>query len=172
VNLNTWLLEQGWLALNANGGIDWTQTRAYALGLNGLYLNLAGREQHGAISPVEAPRLKAAILSALAGFRDPESGRTVVSSVMETHPASENRNVAPDLIVGYSPGYRASWETAMGQAPRFVIEDNHDSWIGDHCIDPAFVPGVLFAPRGLVDANPALSDLAGAIMRLFPPDRN
>ena len=171
VNLNTWLLEQGWLALNADGAVDWTRTRAYALGLNGLYLNLAGREQHGIVSPLEAPRLRAAIRSALSGFRDPENGRIVVPSVIETHPTPGNRNVAPDLIVGYSPGYRASWQTALGQAPRFVIEENHDLWIGDHCIDPAFVPGVLFAPRDL-HANSALSDLAGAIMRLFPPDRN
>lgn len=181
VNLNTWLLGQGWLALNAEGAIDWAQTRAYALGLNGLYLNLAGREQHGIVSPAEAGRLKAAIRAALAGFHDPESGRTVVSSIVETHPAPGNRNVAPDLIVGYSPGYRASWETALGQvpplviqgqAPQSVIEDNNDLWIGDHCIDPAYVPGVLFAPRGLVRANSGLGDLAGAIMRLFPPDRN
>jgi hypothetical protein len=172
VNLNTWLLEQGWLALNADGVIDWTRTRAYALGLNGLYLNLSGREQHGIVTPAEGQRLKAAIRAALAGFRDPESGRTVVSSVVETHPEPANRNVAPDLTVGYSPGYRASWQTALGQTPRSVIEDNNDLWIGDHCIDAAYVPGVLFAPRGLFHANSALGDLAGAIMRLFPPDRN
>ncbi len=172
VNLNTWLLEQGWLALNAAGAIDWTRTRAYALGLNGLYLNLAGREQHGIVAPAEAQYLKTAIRAALAGFRDAESGRAVVSSAIETHVSAANRNVAPDLIVGYSPGYRASWETALGQVPRSIIEDNNDLWIGDHCIDPAYVPGVLFAPRGLIRGNPALGDLAGAIMRLFPPDRN
>jgi predicted AlkP superfamily phosphohydrolase/phosphomutase len=172
VNLNTWLLEQGWLTLGADGAIDWTRTRAYALGLNGLYLNLAGREQHGIVAPAGAQQLKDAIRAALAGFRDPESGRSVVSSVTETQAAPENRNVAPDLIVGYSQGYRASWETALAQSPRFVIEDNNDLWIGDHCIDPAYVPGVLFAPRGLVGANSALGSLAGAIMRLFPPDRN
>src|SRR5581483_12085518 len=99
--------------LNADGAIDWTRTRAYALGLNGIYVNLAGREQHGFVALFQAQQLKAAIRAALTRFRDPESGRRVVSSVIETHPAPENRNVAPDLIVGYSPGYRASWETAL-----------------------------------------------------------
>lgn len=156
VNLNTWLISQGWMALDANGAIDWKQTQAYALGLNGLY--------------VKDKALEREIRDRLLAFRDPDSGKLVVTAIEETHPAPDNRNVAPDLIVGYSPGYRASWETALGQAPASaVIEDNNDLWIGDHCVDPAFVPGVLFAPRGFIGARPSIADMAGAIMRLFPP---
>jgi predicted AlkP superfamily phosphohydrolase/phosphomutase len=170
VNLNTWLISQGWLALNGEGGIDWPRTRAYALGLNGLYVNLAGREQHGVVEQAESEAIKQEIRQQLLAFRDPDTGGRVVSSVAETHATSENRNAAPDLIVGYSPGYRASWETALGQTGPSVIVDNNDLWIGDHCIDPAAVPGVLFAPRGPAGAPRSLEDLAGAIMRLFPPD--
>jgi predicted AlkP superfamily phosphohydrolase/phosphomutase len=170
VNLNTWLISQGWLALNGEGGIDWPRTRAYALGLNGLYVNLAGREEHGMVEQAESEAIRQKIRQQLLAFRDPDTGGRVVSSVAETHAAAENRNAAPDLIVGYSPGYRASWETALGQAGQSVIVDNNDLWIGDHCIDPADVPGVLFAPRGAVGAPRSLEDLAGAIMRLFPPD--
>jgi predicted AlkP superfamily phosphohydrolase/phosphomutase len=170
VNLNTWLISQGWLALNGNGAIDWPRTRAYALGLNGLYMNLAGREEHGVVTRGESDAIQQEIRARLLEFRDPDTGGRVVSAVAETHAAAENRNAAPDLIVGYSPGYRASWETALGQAAPSVIVDNRDLWIGDHCIDPASVPGVLFAPRGAAAAPRSLKDVAGAIMRLFPPD--
>ena len=152
-NLNTWLLEQGLLARTPNGGIDWANTQAYALGLNALYLTGANRED-----------MKRRLLA----WRDPDNGHVVVQTVAETHPAPNNRDVAPDLIVGYSPGYRASWATGLGEVPDVDLEDNTDAWIADHCIDPAEVPGVLFAPKGVAPQQPSLKNLSGAILKLFP----
>jgi len=152
-NLNTWLLEQGLLARTPNGGIDWANTQAYALGLNALYLTGANRED-----------MKRRLLA----WRDPDNGHAVVQAVAETHPAPNNRDVAPDLIVGYSPGYRASWATGLGEVPDVDLEDNTDAWIADHCIDPAEVPGVLFAPKGVAPQQPSLKNLSGAILKLFP----
>jgi predicted AlkP superfamily phosphohydrolase/phosphomutase len=153
VNLNTWLLEQGLLARTTAGGIDWTNTRAYALGLNALYLTGADRQD---------------VKRRLLAWRDPKNGRPVVEAVAETHPAPQNRDVAPDLIVGYSPGYRASWATGLGEVPDVELEDNTDAWIADHCIDAAEVPGVLFATKGFELPHPSLKNLSGAILKLFP----
>ena len=59
-NLNTWLLNNGYIKLKSGAStdsseplanVDWTQTRAYGLGLNGLYLNLKGRETNGIVEP-------------------------------------------------------------------------------------------------------------------------
>jgi len=153
VNLNTWLLEQGLLARTPRGGIDWASSKAYALGLNALYLTGADRED-----------VKRRLLT----WRDPKSGRAVVEALTETHPAPENRAVAPDLIVGYSPGYRASWATGLGQVPDVELEDNTDAWIADHCIDAAEVPGVLFATKDFEVRHLSLKSLSGAILKLFP----
>ena len=141
-----------------SSNIDWSSTEAYALGLNGLYLNIAGREKHGIVDSGEKKR---AILQICANNCSPSAiPLTVAQSSMlcsklirpETTP--ESRQI---LIVGYSPGYRASWQTGLGGTPPLEIEDNTDAWIGDHCIDPADVPGVLFTTRKLRGCAPQVA---------------
>ena len=152
VNLNTWLLEQGLLARDANGTIDRAHTKAWAIGLNALYLTGADRED---------------IRRRLLALRDPENGAAAVETVTEIHPAPENRAVAPDLIVGYAPGYRASWQTGLGEVADTTFETNTDAWIADHCIAADRVPGVLFLSRGLSAPQPSLKKLAGVILGLY-----
>ena len=170
VNLNTWLWEKGFLALNGppKGGdegfadVDWTKTQAYALGLNGLYLNIAGREQHGVLGPADIPAVIARLTREMTEFRDPANGRQVIESA----PATGAR-MGPDIIVGYGRGYRASWETALGAAPPAILEDNTDVWIGDHCINAQDVPGVLFSNRLIRAQTPSLKDVTVTILKLF-----
>lgn len=175
VHLNAWLKDRGFLALKIAAGddttldsIDWTSTEAYAIGLNGLYLNLQGREKSGT---VPRGRQGAALLEnlreQLLAFRDPANGRQVVEAVYRTNPSTGNAAVAPDLIVGYSPGYRASWQTGLGGTPPAEIEDNTDAWIADHCINPADVPGVLFTSRRLPPVTARLQDVTASVLRLF-----
>ncbi len=140
VNLNTWLAQQGWPA-----------SKAYAAGLNALYIPDADREQ---------------VRARLLALRDPATGRQVVLSVDDVHAAPANRAVAPDMIVGYAPGYRASWKTGLGESGDQVFEDNTDAWIGDHCIDAREVPGVLLSNRDLGLRTPSLKTLSGAIQQL------
>ncbi len=177
VHLNSWLRNRGFLALNGPpgdesnlGDLDWANTEAYALGLNGLYLNLRGREPHG---KVERGRQSEALLDTLRdellAFRDPVNGQAVVEAVYESKPAKENLAAAPDLIVGYSPGYRGSWQTGLGGVPTVEIEDNRDAWIADHCMDPAAVPGVLFTSRPVPLDHPKLPDVTGLVLKLFAP---
>ncbi len=182
VNLNTWLSHRGFLSLKSAPGdhtnlsdVDWSSTDAYAIGLNGLYVNLKGREVHGIVPPGEAKRaVMANLREQLLAWRDPTNGRQVVTAVDETNAAPRNARIAPDLIVGYSPGYRASWQTALGETPAAEIEDNRDAWIADHCIDPKFVPGVLFTSRKNHVLQPKIPDVTASILHFFkvPPPRS
>jgi predicted AlkP superfamily phosphohydrolase/phosphomutase len=171
-NLNTWLWKNGYLALEGGPGeddvpfarVDWSKTQAYGLGLNGLYLNLAGREKQGIVTPgAQSQALLRKIGDELLAFRDPSGGRPVVETVY----APPRSDVAPDLIVGYGRGYRASWQTALGAAPQALVDENTDAWIGDHCINAADVPGVLFSSRKLRAEDPRLKDVTVTILRMF-----
>lgn len=175
VNLNTWLRSEGFLAFDDPGitaggelfaHVDWKHTRAYAMGLNALYLNLAGREKNGIVQPSERAALLAELIRRLREFRDADTGRLVVADAA-TVGASASSRYAPDLIVGYAPGYRASWETALGAAPAGVVRVNDDAWIADHCIAAGAVPGVLLGNRRPRVADPRLKDLTVTILREF-----
>jgi predicted AlkP superfamily phosphohydrolase/phosphomutase len=178
-HLNTWLYREGFLSLDdpSNTGpdelfahVDWSRTQAYALGLNGLYLNLRGRERQGIVEPGDAAeRLLRVISRRLLEFRDSPSGRQVVSDMYSPREIFHGGALAlaPDLIVGYSPDYRGSWQSALGAVLAETIEDNRDAWIGDHCIAARHVPGVLIANRAIKPADPQLADLTVTILNEF-----
>lgn len=153
MNLNRWLVEEGFMTLRPReptseslfSNVLWTSTKAYALGLNGIYLNRRDRESLGIVRDEEVAELKRSISEALERFVDPETGERVVLHVYdadEVYHGSETEH-APDLVIGYAPGYRASWQTTLGGVPAPLVEDNTRNWSGDHCIDPSLVPGVL-----------------------------
>jgi len=180
VNLNRWLLDHGYLALKADRDgraewledIDWSRTRAYALGLSGLFLNIAGREAHGIVQPgEETARLKAELIKGLTGLPDGETQRAI-HAMFDARVIYDGPYVdqAPDLIVGYERGYRVSWDCASGVVAGPVIEDNVKAWSGDHCIDPSLVPGVFFCSRPIANADPALIDIAPTALALFGLD--
>jgi predicted AlkP superfamily phosphohydrolase/phosphomutase len=177
VNLNSWLLERGLMSLEPGHqtcgeyleGVDWDRTRAFALGLAGIYLNQKGREARGVVSPEEAPALRAEIREALLELKDDQAEETLINEVFDTHqiyngPFTDN---APDLIVGYRRGYRASWSTVKGASGAGVVEENSRHWRGDHCIDPRLVPGVLLSNRPLEQRSAHLADIAPTILELF-----
>ncbi len=175
VNLNAWLRGRGFLSLTGSPGdetslssIDWSSTEAYALGLNGLYVNRKGREQHGIVaSGQQSQAVIANLREQLLAWRDRVNNRQVVEAVYEEKAAARNTAVAPDLIVGYGRGYRASWETGLGGTPSEEIVDNNDAWIGDHCINPADVPGVLFTSAKANVRNPKIQDVTAMILKFF-----
>ena len=170
VNLNRWLRDNGYLVLKGDTGAptmehlfrndssyygpyDWTKTRAYALGLSKIYINLKGREPEGIVDPSEAEALKAEIISKLSALRDPErSNAPVISGVWRREDLWEGLRLheAGDLQIGYASGYRVSWQTSLGGADEPLIFDNLRKWSGDHCsYDPKLVPGVVFSNRKL-----------------------
>jgi predicted AlkP superfamily phosphohydrolase/phosphomutase len=177
VSLNTWLHEQGLLALRDGAApgeeagdflrhVDWSRTKAYSLGLSGIYLNLKGREEQGLVSADEAPELKTALAEKLTGLVDPVRGRMAVRGVKVRELVYHGpcTALAPDLIVNCAAGYRISWGTALGGVPRDLFEDNIKRWGGDHIIDPSLVPGVLFMNRPFDTGRPRLVDLAPTIL--------
>jgi predicted AlkP superfamily phosphohydrolase/phosphomutase len=130
--------------------VDWSQTKAYAVGLNSLYLNVAGREGHGIVPAGEIESLLTDLQQKLMEWKD-ASGANAIQRVRlkhETYNGAYTR-LGPDLVIGYAPGYRASSETGLGKIPQALIEPNHDHWGADHCVDSDVVPGVIFANRDL-----------------------
>ncbi|MEN6310299.1 MAG: alkaline phosphatase family protein, partial [Acidobacteriota bacterium] len=178
VNLNSWLLANGYMSLkdgrSASGewfkDVDWDKTRAYALGLGGLYLNLRGREAQGTVAPGrEEKALRAELARKIAGLNDPAAGAVAVTNVYDKDAvyAGPYKDNAPDLIIGYNEGYRASWDGVTGIVNGIVFEDNAKAWSGDHCIDPALVPGVLFSNLKIKSRGPSIMDIAPTALELF-----
>ncbi len=178
VNLNSWLRQNGYLHLapgKAESGewfkdVDWTRTKAYGLGLGGLYINLKGREAQGIVGPgAEAAALKTELAGKLAALKDGPGGPAAITHVYDRDAvyAGPYKDNAPDLIIGYNEGYRASWDGVTGIVDDVVIEDNTKAWSGDHCIDPALVPGVLFSNLKIKRTGPSIMDVAPTVLELF-----
>lgn len=181
VNLNTWLRDEGFinppdcesLIFNPQRPnqklVDWISTKAYGLGLNGLYVNTWGRERDGVVDPEDKDAVIEDITERLLALRDPKTGEPVVAKVYRTdeiYSGPQTTN-APDLIVGYHRGYRASWATVLGRMTEQVVSDNDKPWSADHCIAAEEVPGVLFANRPIAAPAPDLTDLAPTVLKRF-----
>jgi predicted AlkP superfamily phosphohydrolase/phosphomutase len=182
INLNAWLRDHGYLVLKEGAvesgryfqGVDWSRTRAYTLGLSGIYLNLKGREAQGIVNPgPEAEALKNELIAKLSNLRDEERDAIGVRTVYATNALYRGPYLAeaPDLIVGYSEGYRTSWDAAVGKVTAEVFEDNCKAWSGDHSVDPVLVPGVLFSNRKFDASDPGIEDLAPTVLQLFGVER-
>ena len=178
IQLNAWLEKEGYLvAKDEEGarertylrGVDWSKTRAYSFGLTGIYLNVKGREAEGVVDPKDAPALMKEIADKLTGLVDDKTGEV---SITKAYPKNEcyrgpYLRVAPDIVVGYSVGYRSAWDVAVGKVGTEVFEDNVKAWSGDHSIDPPQIPGVLFINRKFAAENPGIEDLGPTALSLF-----
>jgi predicted AlkP superfamily phosphohydrolase/phosphomutase len=179
VNLNSWLRENGYLFLKDENaltsgeyldGIDWSRTRAFALGLTGLFINRRGREKNGIVEEgSEYRKLVQELAEKLGALVDPQTGEGCVRRVAVSHQFFQGpyRFDAPDLLIGWEGGYRHSWECATGQVTESVFSDNDRSWSGDHCVDPSIVPGVFLSNRRINAENPRLVDIPASVLRLF-----
>jgi predicted AlkP superfamily phosphohydrolase/phosphomutase len=156
VHLNHWLAGNGYMSMMKQGDtadlkdVQWENTRAYALGLNSLYLNVAHREGKGTVTPEQIEPLLDELKTKLLAWRA-DDGQQVISRVLLKHEAFNGpyTRFGPDLVMGYAPGFRASSETGLGKSAATSLEANHDHWGADHCIDSTKVPGVLFANRDI-----------------------
>jgi predicted AlkP superfamily phosphohydrolase/phosphomutase len=156
VHLNRWLISNGYLSAKPDSGVnnlasaDWGKSQAYALGLNSLYLNLEGREKEGIIPSAEKTSLLNKIQGELECWSGPDRkpifhqvhlNQDVFSGPLSSH--------GPDIVLGFTPGYRASRETGLGGWKDDSIEENTGHWEADHCFDAETVPGVIFLNQGL-----------------------
>lgn len=179
VNLNTWLYRNGLLAFKEGAGstsgklfesVDWEKTRAYALGLSGIFINQKGRERHGTVKPgAETEKVKEEIIGKLKPLMDEEKGQTAIADVLKRQEiySGPNTENAPDLIVAYREGYRASWNSVMGGIPEALFEDNLKAWSGDHSLHPDHVPGVFLCNKRMVSNEIRIMDLAPTLLREF-----
>lgn len=181
VDLNRWLEENGYLVLKDNDreakylrAIDWSKTKAYAIGLTGMYLNMKNRESQGIVEPGrEAQALCDEIMEKLCRITDDnQPNQPVIKDVYQASKIYEGpyKGNAPDLLVGFCPGYRVSWETAVGTVTEQIFHPNTKAWSGDHCVDPSFVPGVLFSNRKIETESPRLMDIGPTVLDLFGVD--
>jgi predicted AlkP superfamily phosphohydrolase/phosphomutase len=177
-HVDSWLRDNGYLVLKGGvqtGGplfqdVDWTKTRAYALGFGGIYINTRGREPGGIVAPDESREaLKREIAEKLKGWADPATGAPMIHAVYLNQDIFKGpeAHLAPDLYIGFNTGYGASWQTALGASPRGLVENNMKKWAGTHLVDPSLVPGVLFCNRRLTVSDPTLYDFAPTILRFM-----
>ena len=188
VNLNTWLVQQGYMTLRGqqpgektlddlfSGGefwenVDWSRTRAYAMGLGQVYFNLRGRESGGIVSPgAEAAQLAEELSARLLSLNDPDDGASIVSAVYKRDDiyAGEYLANASELQVGMAEGYRVSWQTTLGGAPPGVVYPNMKKWSGDHGgYDYRTTAGVLISNRPVVRQGVSIMDIAPTVLKYF-----
>ena len=188
VNLNTWLVQNGYMTLQGQrpadkklddlfgGGtfwenVDWTRTRAYAMGIGQVYFNLRGRESRGIVSPgAEARQLADELSSRLLTMKDPDDGAPIIRSIYKRDDiySGEFLGNASELQVGMHDGYRVSWQTTLGGSPEGLVYPNMKKWSADHGgYDYATTAGVLIVNRRLTTATPSIMDVAPTVLKYF-----
>ena len=195
MNYNTWLVKNGWMVLKEGPGgartledlfdrgetgeffkfVDWSRTRAYAMGLGTVYVNLAGREPRGSVAPGdEYESVRQGIIDGLQAYVDPQTGEHPVLKVYRREDMYRGFDPAllPDLRAANNLNYRVGWQTALGEVPPNIVEDNMKIWSGDHCsVDPSLVPGILFSSRKLGREAPGIQDIFPSVLEALgvPP---
>lgn len=180
-HLSTWMHQNGFIKSSSPGDmaegeffqhVDWQRTSAYALGLNGIYLNLEGREGHGSLPARAGKRVKQEIAAKLLEVIDPATGQRVVSHVYDAEEiySPTHRELSPDLVVGYAKGYRVSDEAVLGEFPATILSNRTNKWSADHCVDAPLVPGILLTNKPWAFTSPVIWDMAPTILKAFGID--
>ncbi len=190
VNYDTWLVLNGYITLRSGvqikernlemlfdqgqfwENVDWSKTRAYAMGLGDLYINVKGREAQGIVNPgPEYEALRSELVQKLSAMTDPETGEHPVRRVLKREDVYRqfDPNMIPDLFVTNNDGYRVSWQTSLGGMPKNLIDPNKHVWSGDHCsVDPEIVKGIFFSSRKLTtDRAPYIGDIYPTVLGLL-----
>lgn len=179
VSINTWLVENGFMVLTEeyNGKdegalfkfVDWSKTKAYSMGFAGIYINLKGREGKGIVEEAEKEEIVSDIIKKLEDFNDPKNNQKVITRAYKREEIYHGNYVkdAPDIVIGFEPGYRMSWQSAIGGLTSESVIDNLKRWNGDHMVDPSHVPGVLFTNFKINNENPSLLDIAPTVLDIL-----
>ena len=190
VNYNTWLVMNGYMTLKTGvsvrarnvemlfsqgqfwENVDWSRTRAYAMGLGEMYINVKGREAQGIVSPgADYDALKSELKTRLVQLTDPENGEHPVRRVLAREEIYKqfDPNSIPDLVVTNNDGYRVSWQTSLGGIPKDLLEPNKQVWSGDHCsVDPELVKGIFFYNHKLsTERAPYIADIYPTVLGLL-----
>jgi predicted AlkP superfamily phosphohydrolase/phosphomutase len=152
---------------------DWKRSKAYSVGFNGIYLNVAGREENGIVGQAERHALADEIRAKLLAEKDPKTGERFIPSVNLATEIyhGDHVNDAPDILVGFGRGYGASDASCLGQLSENIIEDHNSAWSGNHLMAAELVPGILLSNRKIVKQDPVLQDITVTILKLFGIDK-
>lgn len=172
VNINSWLVKEGYIKTKGNKEdllfkfVDWNSTKAYSVGFTSLYINLKDREKLGIIKKEEYEKLVDEIINKLKNLQD--NGQFVFTNLYKGREIykGEYSSMAPDIVIGFSQGYRMSWKNAIGALDSNIISNNNGKWQGDHLIDRSHVPGVLFTNFKINKKNPNIKDIAPTILKI------
>jgi predicted AlkP superfamily phosphohydrolase/phosphomutase len=188
VNLNTWLVKNGYMTLQGaapaekklddlfGGGtfwenVDWSRTRAYAMGIGQIYFNLRGREARGIVSPgAEAKQLADELAAKLLTMTDPDDGAPIIRAVYKRDDIYRGEYLAnaSELQVGMHEGYRVSWQTTLGGSPEGLVYPNMKKWSADHGgYDFTTTAGVLITNRRVTSPSPSIMDIAPTVLKYF-----
>ena len=156
VHINNWLVEAGFMKLKdpiskkaARGlglpYVDWSETKAYALGLGMIYLNKVADGNGGGVAPEDELAVLKEISAAFVAAVDPDTGKSIGRETYifdEIHSGPFVSEEA-DMMLGFDVGYRVSWTTGSGflsvkkneegeyeLGPTIVPNDK--TWSGDH----------------------------------------
>lgn len=181
LHVNSWLREKGYLVLRADAptpprefllDVDWSRTKAYALGTGQIYLNVRGRERDGIVAPGAAyDALIAELKRGLEAIQDPDAdGARVVRRAYSRADAFRGADdaVAPDLQLAFADGYRTSWESILGGMPSGLFAPNTKKWSGDHSAsDVTETSGILVSSVRPSRQDPAIVDFAPSLFHHF-----
>lgn len=189
VNLNTWLVQEGFMAIRGQqpgektlqdlfGGsgtfwenVDWSRTKAYAMGLGQIYINLKGREGQGIVAPgAESKQVQDEIAARLMTMTDPKTHARMVDGVYKADDVyvGEFKKNAAELQVGLADGYRVSWQSTLGGSPPGIVYPNMKKWSGDHgSYDYKETAGTLISSQPISGAAPQIIDIAPTVFRYF-----
>ena len=136
VAINDWLIEEGYLTLASlpedpqpldklMDRIDWSTTRAWGAGgyYGRIFLNVRGREPHGAISPAHYEQEREELAERLRAMVGPD-GQPLGNRVFTPQGLYQTvRGIAPDLIVYFGD---LAWRAigVVGGGERFPVEND------------------------------------------------
>ena len=195
-NYNTWLVQNGYMTLKSDSpdsekkledlfgkgqfwpNVDWARTKAYAMGLGDIYLNVKGREGQGIVEPGEEyERIRNRLIADLEAWIDPENGEHPIRRVIKREDVYRgfDPDLIPDLLAANNPKYRVSWQTSLGGIPKDLLQVNDRKWSGDHCsLDAEITKGILLSNRRLRAEDATILDLFPTVLAYLgvplPPD--
>jgi predicted AlkP superfamily phosphohydrolase/phosphomutase len=187
VNLNTWLVQEGFMAIQGRqpgektlqdlfgGGtfwenVDWSRTKAYAMGLGQIYVNLQGREGHGIVATADSNAVQDALVGRLLTMKDPKTGAQMVDAVYKRDDVYKGPFLAnaSELQVGLAEGYRVSWQSTLGGSPAGLVYPNMKKWSGDHgSYDYKQTSGTLISSRPILVDAADIMDIAPTVLKYF-----
>jgi predicted AlkP superfamily phosphohydrolase/phosphomutase len=176
--VNEWLIREGYLALKSQPTtltsidkceIDWSKTRVWGDGgyYARIFLNIAGREPQGIVSPEEVEALRAELRAKLEALEDPDGVNIGTRVYKPEEIYHECNGIPPDLLVYFGDLFWRSVGT-IGHGSVYTFENDtgpDDCNHAQYGIVIKHDPGVQEGPGGREVSGLQLMDMAPTILK-------